>query len=232
MTWLVLNRSLQRSKVHASHSPTCSIHSIRKMRPRHVHFKHFIIFSTLTSKQPHKPKSKKEHARACNDVTTWWCHSVRSIKHTVAEFLLLYIILYVIHKLRTFQFSTESLKASVYFFYTALRVSSSLVFAGLKERREGEGHKPTPDWAGVTNMLKRKKWIETRPAQKKQTKKTKENKTPKSVWKWHHKNPIFPFGLAQKGRGLGERGGTVHAVADGGGGVGGHVHTKAKLRKC
>lgn len=120
--WLVFRRSLKRSKVRASHSPTHSIYSIRKTRRQHVHFKHFIIFSTLTSKQPHKPKSKKEHARACNNVTTWWCHSVRSIKHTVAEFLLLYIILYVIHKLRTFQLSTESLKASVYFLHCSPRL--------------------------------------------------------------------------------------------------------------
>lgn len=42
-----------------------------------VHFKHFIIFSTLTFKQPHKPKSKKEsmlgHAMMSQHDDATWC---------------------------------------------------------------------------------------------------------------------------------------------------------------
>lgn len=91
------------------------------------------------------------------------------------------------------------LKASVYF--TLLSTSHVALCCWIKERREGETHKLTPDWAGWTNMLKK---ISSGPK--------------KSVWKWHRRNPIFPFLTGPKG-GLGERDKTVHAISGWKGGL-------------
>lgn len=124
-----------------------------------------------------------------------WCHNMmmplgaKYKTYSSREFLLISFI----NSGRFSFFSTESLKASVYF--TLLSASHVALCCRIKERRrEGGTHKLTPDWAGGTNMLKK---ISSGPKM--------------CVWKWHCRNPIFPFLTGPK-EGLGGTDETVHAI--------------------